>query len=235
MRSITRRSLLYGIAAMGATAQKLTSAVTAVDHLLIGVNDLDRGVDWVEQRTGIRALYGGSHPGAGTRNALLSLGGGRYLEIIAPDPSQAEFNFHIALPALHEPRMVNFAIKTTAIEDAASRIRRSGYQVSGPAAGARVLPSGETLRWRTLRVINRLASGDIWPVPFLIEWAPDAPHPSQTSPGGCKLQALELEHPTPSELKAVLKTLGIEAKVSHATSPRIIAAITTPKGHIELS
>ncbi len=220
---------------MGTTAQTLTSAVTALDHLLIGVNDLNRGIDRVEQRTGVRALYGGSHPGAGTRNALLSLGAGRYLEIIAPDPSQAEFNFHIDLHALDEPRIVNFAIKAIDIEDAASRIRRSGYQVSGPAAGARVLRSGETLRWRTLHVVNRLASGNIWPVPFLIEWAPEVPHPSRTSPSGCTLQSLHLEHPSPAQLTAVLKMLGFEAKVSHAARPRIIAAIMTPKGQIELS
>ena len=98
---------------MIARGQNLTSAISAVDHLLLGVSDLDRGIAWVEQRTGVRAAVGGTHPGAGTRNALLSLGARHYLEIIAPDPAQSAYNFNIDVRGFAEPRLVNWAATTT--------------------------------------------------------------------------------------------------------------------------
>ena len=67
-----------------------------IDHLVIGVADLDAGIREFEELTGIRPAYGGEHPNLGTHNALISLGNRTYLELLAPRPGAsvtASFEF----------------------------------------------------------------------------------------------------------------------------------------------
>src|SRR5687768_18558203 len=59
------------------------------DHLVVAVRSLEEGVAEFERLTGIKAGVGGKHPGRGTENALVSFGGGKYLEILAPQAGAA--------------------------------------------------------------------------------------------------------------------------------------------------
>ena len=144
-------------------------ASTALDHLLLGASDLDAAVAWFEKTTGVRPVIGGSHPGMGTRNALVSLGGRQYLEIIAPDSAQSAYNFHIDVRGLPEPRVVTWAAATPALDGVVSAARGAGLKVFGPADGSRVRPDGTTLRWRSAGVVADLRAGTVDPVPFFIE------------------------------------------------------------------
>jgi hypothetical protein len=237
----TRRDWLRLCAAAGVSgifvsplraAQRSTPA--AVDHLLLGVSDLDRGIAWVEKATGVRAVVGGSHPGVGTRNALLSLGGRRYLEIIAPDPAQKVFAFRIDLRKLSEPRLITWGASTRDIDSLAKKAREAGFEIFGPQDGSRARPDGKVLRWKTFGVKHELAADDVDPIPFFIEWAADSLHPSQNSPRGCELLALDVAHPKPAEVKAVLAKLGIEAAVKSGQRALLRATLRTPKGTMDL-
>ena len=107
-----------------------------LDHILLGSNDLQLGVAFVEQHTGVRAAYGGVHPGRGTQNALLSLGTRRYLEIIAPDPQQTSSSSELPakLKKLTEPRLVGWAAHPGNLQVLAADLARAGVAAEGPTA-----------------------------------------------------------------------------------------------------
>jgi hypothetical protein len=226
-------SIAWGLT--GDTVAQPRPASAALDHLLLGAPDLDAAVAWFDETAGVRPVVGGSHPGMGTRNALVSLGGRQYLEIIAPDPAQSAYNFHIDVRALPEPRLVTWAAATPAIEGVVSAARSAGLKVFGPADGSRVRPDGTALRWRSAGVVADLRMGTVDPVPFFIEWASGSPHPAADSPGGCRLRAFELSHPDPERLQRVLATIGVDAAVTRAPAAALAAVITTPDGEVRLA
>jgi Glyoxalase-like domain len=235
MGAVTRRSVVCGSAAMLALGQTRRSVRDVFDHLLFGVSDLDQGIDWFERHAGVRAVMGGVHPGRGTRNALVSLGGVHYLEIIAPDPAQTVRDRPFQLSTLTEPRLINFAVRTNNIDRTAASLRRAGVPAIGPREGSRRTASGGLLRWKALGVESRFQSGEIDPIPFFIEWASDSTHPSKNAPTGCVMEDLRFEHPRADELGAAWRAIGLEANVATGHQVRIVALVQTPKGHLELA
>ena len=223
------------IATRSGAAELAVPAVSAVDHLLLGVSDLDRGIEWVAKRTGVKAVLGGSHPGVGTRNALLSLGKRRYLEIIAPDPEQSKFDFRIDLRRLSEPQLVTWAVRTKDAGGESKKALASGFEIFGPQDGSRARPDGKLLRWKTFGIVNQLAADDVDPIPFFIEWAEDSRHPSEDSPRGCVLTAFEMAHPKANEVGDTLAKLGIAGKVKTQPRALIVATLRTPKGVVKLT
>jgi hypothetical protein len=151
------------------------------DHIILGCRDLDEGIAYAERVSGYRAAGGGSHPGRGTRNALLKLGGRCYWEILGPDPEQRELAWHKELPALEEPLIVGWAEPRSNLQHVADELRQKGVEFTGPTPGSRTKPNGEVLRWETVMLEDDKAGI----LPFYIKWAEDSPHPSSDAPGGC--------------------------------------------------
>ena len=190
--------------------KELRKAEEAVDHLVLGVADLEAGIAWVEQLTGVRATPGGKHPGGGTHNALLSLGGRRYLEIIAPDPEQPGIIGRFGdLSGLETPKLVTWAAVTNDVRGLAERARSAGYEIAELQEGSRARPDGRVLKWTTMSLRHDL--GGV--IPFFIEWGEGVTHPSEDSLKGCVLEGLTLRHPQPERVRQVLAAVGIEAGV----------------------
>jgi hypothetical protein len=205
-------------------------ATDVFDHILLGAPNLDDGIRWVEERTGVRAKFGGSHPGAGTRNALLSLGAGHYLEIIAPDPAQTGNRDARELGQLSSPRTIDWAIHTEDIVAAKSMLEAAGIKTVGPQPGSRQRQDGKLLRWRTLGIEESTPL-----VPFFIQWEADSPHPSSDSPRLGTTKSLRFETPAPDELRRILHAAKIQADIRKSGSARIVLAVQTSKGEVEMS
>ena len=238
MSSIPRRSFIALAAAAfaarrGFGADKISSVPTDLDHILLGINSLDLGISWVEERSGVRAVFGGVHPGRGTRNALLSLGPRRYLEIIAPDPAQAGASNEMVdrLRAIQEPRLVGWAAHTNDLAAVAQKAAAAGIAIEVPRDGSRARPDGKVLRWRSFSLKEDLSGM----LPFFIEWSANSPHPSQDAPTGCTLLNFVVESPALKDVRSVAAKLGLDLDAKLAKKPFLGARIAGKKGAFELS
>jgi hypothetical protein len=179
-----------------------------VDHVIVGIDDIERGLEQFRQLTGVSPVLGGVHPGAGTQNALVSLGEHTYLEIMAP-AADAPQSVRDRFARFSTLTLTGWAASTTDAEASEQMLRASGYSVRGPSDGARVMPNGIVLRWRTLSATVPGATR----APFLIEWNPTSRHPATSSPAGCRLRALSIREPAPSSLDALVRLLGLTVSI----------------------
>jgi Glyoxalase-like domain len=204
-----------------------------LDHILLGCNDLQRGTDFVEQHTGVRAAFGGVHPGRGTQNALLSLGTRRYLEIIAPDPQQSASPSELLakLKKLSEPRLVGWAAHPGDLKVFAADLAKARFIVEGPTPGSRKRPDGSVLHWKTLNLKDD-ANGLL---PFFIEWSADSSHPSADAPSSCQLLRFELLTPDPAGLAKATAPLNLKAPIAKGNSPQLHAVISGPNGQLDIT
>src|SRR5437764_14213678 len=138
--ALTGGTLAAPSASWAADSDEEDQVPALLDHIILGCHDLDRGIDLVEENTGVRPAVGGVHPGRGTRNALLSLGERRYLEIMAPDPAQKSVNFHQEIQKLTEPRFIGWAVHVTDMPSIAARLRSANVAFTGPSPGSRKRP-----------------------------------------------------------------------------------------------
>ncbi len=138
--ALTARSL-----ALAADSEDNDDVPALLDHIILGCNDLDKGIEFVQEGTGVLAAIGGVHPGRGTRNALLSLGERRYLEIIAPDPAQSEIAHFPQIRSMTDPRLIGWAVHPPDICAVAKQLRENKVEFKGPDDGSRKRPDGHVL------------------------------------------------------------------------------------------
>lgn len=169
---------------------------------------------------------GGSHPGVGTRNALLSLGHLQYLEIIAPDPAQD-------LPGTTGQLLLNhggsgirsWAVTSNNLSEVASQAAALGLESREIIDMSRTTPDGIELAWRLLFLQDPQ-------MPFFIDWL-ESPHPALSTPSGCTLESFNITTPTTAVYRDFLDALDLPLN-AQSGAPAFSAQLSTPKGGVTL-
>lgn len=206
-----------------------TGLAHRIDHVILGIDDLDRGVELLREATGVTASLGGAHPGRGTRNALVGLGRGCYLELLAPNPDDvAGPTVALEFARYQSLAPIGWAIGTRDIDGVLSAAGADTAREGGIRPGARHRPDGTSLRWRTLTPW----SGPNPLLPFYIEWDRASAHPSTDLPRGCRLAGFALASPTADSLTATLQGAGVPISVAPSTRPEMLLTLDCAKGRI---
>jgi hypothetical protein len=204
------------------------------DHLVITAPTLAAGIAYIEQTLGVSPQAGGEHVRLGTHNALLKLGHGFYLEVIAinpaaPAPQRARWFGLDHLAAGSKPRLATWVVRTDDIETAAALATASDITL-GPIEEM----SRGALQWQiTIPADGKLVMDGV--MPSLIQWS-SAGHPAdQMADQGCAVVKLEGYHPQAQTIEHSLQAIGLQSHVAMrqcaaGQAPHMLALIQTPTG-----
>ena len=137
---------------------------------------------------GTSLIDGGRHPRFGTRNFIVPLAGGSYVEVVTwldhPATEASPFGRAVRMRAEEGGGWLGWVI---AFDDITSFEQRLGREA---VEGHRARPDGFDLRWKQLGVNGLLADAQL---PFFVQWTSDpAEHPSATARGDIALAGMSI-------------------------------------------
>lgn len=210
-----------------------------LDHLsyAVGAEGIGACVQRIGAKLGAGFSDGGLHPSFGTRNFVLPLAKGRYLEIVEaldhPVVECAPFGRAVRARSEAGGGWLAWAI---AVPDIAVIERRLGRP---SAPGHRVRPDGFDLRWRQIG-INDVA--DDPQLPYFVQWETDAAHHPSAGGSPITLRRLEIAGDEPT-VDAYLGTSarqpldGVEVEwlsLFEEETGVVAAVFATPRGPVRV-
>ena len=208
-----------------------------LDHLVVGARTLEEGVAWVEERIGASPGPGGKHVAMGTHNRLLSLGPGRFLEVIAIDPDASPPGrvrwFTLDEPATQArlgrgPALLHWVAR-------AGDIDRALASLGGEPPPVLDLSRGD-YRWR-IGVPENGSLLHAGTFPTVIQWL--GARPSESLPeSACRLESLLLRHARAPGMLDTLRAAGLardEPVEASAEGSGLEARISTPRGTVRIA
>lgn len=200
-----------------------------IDHIVVAIDSLSRGIEQMRELTGVTAVYGAAHLNRGTHSAWMAIGPRTYLEIQAPNPddttrSAARESF--AVQGLVRPAY--WALHTSDVDRLRAELMRRGL------AGGNVVPGThprgrDTLRWRSLipwGPLNRAI------LPYYMERS--GAHPASMASRGCTLASLTVLTPKTDSIRALLNIIGVRVRVDSGVSDTLRIDLDCPTGRVRL-
>lgn len=201
-----------------------------LDHLVWSSPSLELGVEIFTGLTGVTPVYGGQHSEGNTHNALVNLGAGCYLEILAPTDGADEGDEWVAFcRSLQRPVLYKFCLRSEGgLKQVVAVLEQHGVGAEGPGHYARARPDGVLLEWQLVHPQPQRYGSSL---PFFIDWL-ISEHPSDSAPCGAGLKRFCWQHPQARQLRPLLRQLGADIEVVEAAQAGFSADITTPAGGV---
>jgi hypothetical protein len=146
-----------------------------LDHVIYGVADLPSAVERFAKEYGLESIGGGEHPEFGTRNEIVPVGPGQFIELMAVADPSSQHPLVLSLSAWLQAgdRPVAVCLRPDDLDAVAERLSISIM----PAE--RHNPDGEVVRWRLAGVQAALGPERL---PFFIDWQGAGPQSDRAQP-----------------------------------------------------
>lgn len=119
--------------------------LTGLDHIIIGVSNLDEAASTFSERLGLRVSGGGIHPTGGTANRIIVIGD-TYLELIAVrTPAEAQQSMLNRLAK--GEGYLNVVLASNALREDSEAIAARSVRIIGPNAGSLKMADGHSRSW----------------------------------------------------------------------------------------
>jgi len=204
-----------------------------IDHIVYAVLDLERAIDQFEMETGCRPIFGGYHTTQGTKNALVNLGDGCYLEFLAIDKDNKKItvNRWMGIDLVSKPTITRWALKSNDLEKEAKILKVANPNLAKITAGQRTMENGKTLNWK---LTMPLPKPKVELIPFLLDWSDSEVHPTDNLVQECELIEMKFITQNPDYLSTFFKKFSFDSKVVKGNAPEIKLLIKSVKGIIEI-
>ena len=220
------------------------SRVGAHNHLMrldhvsyaAGPEGLRATAEWIGDLLGTSFLDGGVHPRFGTRNMVLPLAEGTYLEVVEvldhPASDKAPFGQAVRARSELGGGWLGWVVATDDLASVEARLGRAAVR------GNRHRPDGVELRWRQIGVNGLISDPQL---PFFVSWETPDLHPGAGSAGTHALSCLEIAGDPGrvgewlgEPVEAPLEDVTVDWVAPHGTPGILAAKFDTPRGLVRL-